>query len=38
MVEDISFILNNGEVPNLFSNEEKMKIIKEATTQTEGTI
>lgn len=29
MVEDISNILNNGEVPNLFPLEEKMKIIEE---------
>ncbi|EAS04067.1 axonemal dynein heavy chain (macronuclear) [Tetrahymena thermophila SB210] len=29
MVEDICNILNNGEVPNLFPNEERAKIIEE---------
>lgn len=29
MVEDISNLLNNGEVPNLFPPEEKQKIIEE---------
>ncbi|KRX10161.1 P-loop containing nucleoside triphosphate hydrolase [Pseudocohnilembus persalinus] len=28
MLEDINHILNNGEIPNLFSNEEKMKIME----------
>ena len=29
MVEDVCNILNNGEVPNLFPPDEKMKIIEE---------
>ncbi len=29
MMEDISHILNNGEVPELFSNEEKAKYVEE---------
>lgn len=29
MVEDISNLLNNGEVPNLFPQDEKLKIIEE---------
>jgi dynein heavy chain len=29
MVEDICNVLNNGEVPNLFPLEEKVKIIEE---------
>lgn len=29
MLEDICNILNNGEVPNLFPLEERMKIIEE---------
>ena len=29
MYEDISNLLNNGEVPNLFPFEEKAKIIEE---------
>ena len=37
MVEDICNILNNGEVPNLFPTEEKMKIIEEMSGQTQGT-
>jgi dynein heavy chain len=34
MVEDICNILNNGEVPNLFPVEEKLKIIEEMSGQT----
>lgn len=34
MVEDISNILNNGEVPNLFPTEEKAKILEEVDIQT----
>ena len=37
MVEDVCNILNNGEVPNLFPTEEKMKIIEEMSGQTQGT-
>lgn len=37
MVEDISNILNNGEVPNLFPLEEKMKIIEEMSAYVQGT-
>jgi dynein heavy chain len=37
MVEDVCNILNNGEVPNLFPTEEKMKIIEEMSGQTSGT-
>jgi dynein heavy chain len=37
MVEDISNILNNGEVPNLFPLEEKMKIIEEMSSYIQGT-
>ena len=37
MVEDISNILNNGEVPNLFPPEEKMKIIEEMSSYVAGT-
>ena len=29
MIEDICNLLNNGEIPNLFQNEEKQKIIEE---------
>jgi hypothetical protein len=29
MYEDVSNLLNNGEIPNLYSNEEKLKIIDE---------
>ena len=29
MYEDISNLLNNGEVPNLFPMEEKAKIVEE---------
>lgn len=29
MVEDVCNILNNGEVPNLFPNEERAKIIED---------
>ena len=29
MMEDICHILNNGEVPELFSNEEKAKAVEE---------
>lgn len=29
MIEDISNLLNNGEIPNLFPAEEKSKIIEE---------
>lgn len=29
MVEDISNLLNNGEIPNLFPQDEKLKIIDE---------
>lgn len=32
MLEDICNILNNGEVPNLFPAEEKMKIIEEVAS------
>jgi len=31
ILEDISSLLNNGEVPNLFPNEEKAKIIEEVS-------
>lgn len=34
MVEDICNILNNGEVPNLFPQEEKIKIIEEMSSFT----
>ena len=37
MVEDISNILNNGEVPNLFPLDEKMKIIEEMSSYVQGT-
>ena len=29
MMEDICHILNNGEVPELFTNEEKAKCVEE---------
>ena len=29
MYEDVSNLLNNGEIPNLYSVEEKLKIIEE---------
>ena len=29
MYEDISNLLNNGEIPNLYSQEDKMKIVDE---------
>ena len=29
MLEDVCHILNNGEVPELFLNEEKVKIVEE---------
>ena len=31
MYEDISNLLNNGEVPNLISIEEKAKIVEEVS-------
>lgn len=31
MYEDISNLLNNGEVPNLFPIEEKAKIVEEVS-------
>lgn len=37
MVEDISNILNNGEVPNLFPAEEKAKILEEVELPGGGT-
>ena len=37
MLEDVCNILNNGEVPNLFPNEEKAKIIEEVSSYTSGT-
>lgn len=35
-VEDICNILNNGEVPNLFPLEEKMKIIEDVGSNVNG--
>lgn len=32
MYEDISNLLNNGEVPNLYSLEEKVKIVEEVNS------
>jgi len=37
MVEDVCNILNNGEVPNLFPQEEKSKIIEEMSAYVNGT-
>ena len=37
MVEDICNLLNNGEVPNLFPLEERIKIIEEMSSYTSGT-
>lgn len=34
MVEEICNLLNNGEIPDLFPQEEKAKIIEEMTTST----
>lgn len=36
MLEDICNILNNGEVPNLFPNEEKAKIIEDLESEVAG--
>lgn len=37
MLEDVCNILNNGEVPNLFPMEEKLKIIEEVGSIVTGT-
>mmetsp|Transcript_28815 Transcript_28815/g.26061 ORF Transcript_28815/g.26061 Transcript_28815/m.26061 type:complete len:311 (+) Transcript_28815:322-1254(+) len=37
ILEDISSLLNNGEVPNLFPPDEKAKIIEEMSSFSQGT-
>ena len=37
MVEDLCNILNNGDVPNLFPLEERVKIIEEMSSYIQGT-